>query len=268
MTTQDDSLWIDKIGVEIEIGVDQDAPLEQRKVPLFRETGDGSLRSEEPHTDLVEYVSDPVDYPTGIQDLKGSVRQIYSNAVDINYSMGLHIHVSLNRPQHRLRLASTEFEKFFIEYLVDSKLWDAQPPRGSDIWRLKRRVLDDREHPAYNGQGYAHYCQPIGDSYIIDRQLNGGGEKYRRIRFHSYDTPTVEFRLFPAMETAENVFKAIDVVTKAINKYLREGRYMDGHQAELQEPEEITFEEIGSVNAQDSTTEQSSSLTEEVTHNV
>lgn len=42
---------------------------------------------------------------------------------------------------------------------------------------------------------------------------------------HKYGT--VEFRLFPAMESPEKVVEAVEFVTTAINSYLRQGLYTD-----------------------------------------
>lgn len=270
-STEGESLWIDRLGVEIEIGVDGDQP-GRHSIPLFSKESDCSLENRSDdyglNVDLSEYVSDPVDYPSELSDLKMGIRDLYSCVVETNYTMGLHIHASLNKPIYRHRLASKKFHDHFISYLKDSDLWNEPVRDRNDIWRLKRRVLDDRDYPGRSGRSSGYYCQPIQESWVIDRQIGNTGrsEKFRRIRFHPQET--VEFRLFPAMDTPEHVFMAIEVVTQAINKFLREGNYQDEFDVETQKPEEIYYEEVTTVDAQDTTSEQSSSLQEEVIYNV
>jgi len=145
--------------------------------------------------------------------------------LEINASMGLHIHVSLNNNRDYYRLASLKFHNWFIERLKDTDLWNRCP-------RLRKRVYNDDIHP-FSDHGYGHYCRPLQNSYDIDSQLKRRSRKYRRITFMKGKYDTIEFRLFPAMENPEDVMEAIDIVTTSINAYLREGIYKDSLESSL-----------------------------------
>ena len=56
-----------------------------------------------------------------------------------------------------------------------------------------------------------------------------------------YDT--IEFRLFPAMESPEDVMEAINIVTTSINAYLREGLYSDTLESTLSSSDVETHSE-------------------------
>jgi len=140
--------------------------------------------------------------------------------------MGLHIHVSLNNDRDYYRLASLKFHNWFIDRLKDSDLWTRNR-------RLRKRVRNNDIHPFSSDQSYGFYCRPINNNWTIDKQLKNRREKYRRITFMKGKYDTIEFRLFPAMETASDVMDAVDIVTTSINSYLRQGLYSDTLQAEL-----------------------------------
>lgn len=234
-----DSLWIDKIGVEIEIGIHED--FKNRDITGFRKEGDGSLRVEEYVSYKREYVSHPVSYPDGVEDLMEGVNQIYGIVHEVNYSMGLHIHVSFNRDEDRERLASLQFQDFFLNRLKESELYNRN---RSDSERLRKRVEDREPHPAYSDSTYGHYAQKIKDRQNIDKMLrHTGGRRERKYRlFRLHPSNTIEFRIFPAMEKAERVKEAIDIVTTSINAYLRQGRYKEKFGDKLKKgdiPEEV-----------------------------
>jgi hypothetical protein len=164
--------------------------------------------------------------------------------------MGLHIHVSLNRDLDYNRLASVKFHDWFINRLKKSDLWDNCP-------RLRHRIRNDRLHPQNPDIEYGYYCKAINGNRIIDRQLNARREKYRRITYMKDKYDTIEFRLFPAMESSRNVMEAIELVTTSVNAFLREGLYEDTVLTTLQdngEPEEVQLNSTVSG--------------EQVTHNV
>lgn len=140
--------------------------------------------------------------------------------------MGLHIHVSLNNDRDYYRLASLKFHNWFIDRLKDSDLWNR-------CARLRKRVRNEARHPFNADYTYGHYCRPLNTNWTIDKQLKRRSHKYRRITFMKGKYDTIEFRLFPAMDSPEDVMDAIDIVTTSINAYLREGLYSDTLQAEL-----------------------------------
>lgn len=213
-------LWINRIGVEIECAVDTTLSKSRKQVPGFSYEYDGSIRTEQSDSEKVEYVSNQIEYPEGIEDLANNVERIYDNISEMNASMGLHIHVSLNKDIHYFRLASLNFHNWFIDRLKDSELWDECP-------RLRQRVRNRNTHPYHRDRRYGFFCKPLTDNSTIDSQLSSHREKYRRITYMKHKYGTVEFRLFPAMQKPEHVIEAVDFVTTAINAYLRQGLYTD-----------------------------------------
>lgn len=210
--------WINKIGIEVECGVDPEES--GSEIPGFNVTRDGSLRdSEGVNTDLLEYVSEAHKYPNQIEDLGLSVEDIYEIVNDINDSMGLHIHVSFNKDEYYYRIASKKFHDYFVERLKQTELWE-------NNFRLRKRV-EGGENNVRPRDDCQHFCKPIEDPKDIDRQLqrSGSGLKYKRIVYFKHKFDTVEFRLFPAMETPEEVMKAVNFTTKAINSFLQETKY-------------------------------------------
>lgn len=215
--------WINKVGTEIECGVYKDA---ETDIPGFNITGDGSLRSTNGvRTDLVEFVSEPHKYPEQIEDLGLSVRDIYEQINDINDTMGLHIHVSFNKDEYYYRIASKKFHDYFVSRLKETELWE-------DCERLRKRVEGGPNEIRNDDCDY--YCQPLEEPKEIDDQLQrggGSGLKYKRIVYFKNKYDTVEFRLFPAMENPENVMRAVNFTTKAINAFLQQTKYTN--QAEI-----------------------------------
>ncbi|WP_276273643.1 amidoligase family protein [Haloarcula litorea] len=219
-------LWIDKVGIEVECAIDKNLQNRRKEVARFRREYDSSITTEKPQAESKEYVSDPVDYPEEIEDLETSVRTLYGKIREINASMGLHIHVSMNKDKHYYRLTSLKFHDYFIDRVRDSDLWSKCP-------RLRKRVKNRDSHPFSRSATYGHYCKPIKDNYTIDKQLDSHSGKYRRINYMKHKYDTVEFRLFPAMESPSKVMEAVDLVTTSINAYLREGLYSDSIGTEL-----------------------------------
>jgi hypothetical protein len=179
------------------------------------------------------------------------LKALYDIILEINASMGLHIHISLNNDRDYYRLASLKFHNWFIDRLKDTDLWN-------DCARLRKRVRDNDIHPMNRDITYGYYCQPINSNWTIDKQLKRRSQKYRRITFMKRKYDTIEFRLFPAMENPEKVMEAIDIVTTSINAYLRQGLYSDTVEAELSTDTVET----------DSKTSINSTITEQVNYNV
>jgi len=213
-------LWIDQLGVEIECAIDNTLSNSSKQVSGFSLEHDGSIRTTKNQAEKAEYVSNRIDYPEGIDTLSENVVDLYERVVEINASMGLHIHTSLNRDLDYYRLASLNFHDWFIDRLKDSDLWNECP-------RLRKRVRNREYHPHQTDRRYGFFCRPLTDNSLIDTQLKSHREKYRRITYMKHKYGTVEFRLFPAMESPEKVVEAVEFVTTAINSYLRQGLYTD-----------------------------------------
>jgi hypothetical protein len=212
--------------VEIECGIDDRTTHTERAIRQFESVHDGSLQTDKPHAKHTEYVSNPVDYKDGLNKLETSIQQLYGIILEINASMGLHIHISLNNDRDYYRLASVKFHNWFIDRLKDTDLWNRSA-------RLRKRVYNDDIHPYNAHRDYGYFCRPINNSLDIDVQLKRRARKYRRITFMKGKYDTIEFRLFPAMENPEDVMEAIDIVTTSINAYLREGLYSDTLESNL-----------------------------------
>lgn len=248
-------LWINKVGIEVECAIDKNLSYSGKHIPQFDKQHDGSISTQNSEAERAEYVSDPVSYPEGTEALERGINNLYRKITEINASMGLHIHVSMNKDRDYYRLTSLKFHDFFIERVRESDLWDTCP-------RLRKRVRNSDSHPFSSRVNYGYYCKPISDRYTIDKQLNSHDGKYRRINFMKHKYDTVEFRLFPAMESPEKVIKAIDLVTTSINAYLRKGLYNDSIGTKLSKNEAV-----GSPRPQ-KTTVMESSIKKKVNHDV
>lgn len=229
-------LWINKVGIEVECGIDDRTTKSERIIPHFNSVYDGSVQTNKSTAKPTEYVSEAVNYPEELTSLRGSVQELYTIISEVNASMGLHIHVSLNNDRDYYRLASLKFHNWFINRLKDSDLWN-------DCDRLRKRVYNDTMHPFNRDYNYGYYCRALKNNWTIDGQLKDRSYKYRRITFMKRKYDTIEFRLFPAMDRPEQVMEAIDIVTTSINAYLRKGLYNDELEASLSTTEVQTDSE-------------------------
>lgn len=203
---------IDKIGVEIECGVepvDGGAP----SFEAFDYTRDGSV---ETGTGIksAEYVSDPFPWPEQEDEMADAVETVYAHIGEINSSMGLHVHASLQNDYYYYALSSQRFHDWFMDRLASHDLYD-------DYDRLRQRM---------SGGNGSHYCKPIQTPNRIDEMLRGRGgrsEKYRAISYQKGKYDTMEFRIFCAMEYAEDVMAAVRLVADSIETWLDNGHHTD-----------------------------------------
>lgn len=197
--------YIDKIGVELELAVEY-VNGSYPDVNGFRCVGDGSINS----TGLGdrgarEYVSRPKDFKSNwdnseMSELESGIWKLYNkHGAAVNDSMGLHVHVSFNKEHYYQAIASERFHEHFMERVQESRLWDEYP-------RLQERA-----------RGQNRYAKnPSTDS--IQESLNSPGSN--RYRHFTFRRNTVEFRLFPALDSAKDVREAVNVITSAINSWL------------------------------------------------
>lgn len=220
--------WINKVGIEIECGVHPDHG--NADIPGFDNTTDGSLRKNGANTVCREFVSEAFQYPQQMEDLKLGTEDVYNVINEINESMGLHIHVSFTKDKYYYRLASKKFEEFLLNRLKETQLWENNAA-------LRKRVEGGQNQ--VTGREADYYCQET-DPEHIDRQLkrsSGGNLKYRRIVFFKDKYDTVEFRLFSAMQTPEEVMQAVNITTEAINAYMQNAEYTETTEAKAVKPE-------------------------------
>lgn len=208
--------YIDKYGFEVECAVS-----DTEVINNFQKEYDGSLSSS--NGVCKEYVSRPFEYGDKEEraEAETSLKNLYEIITDINGSMGLHVHISLEKKGYYYLLASEKFTKLFNQRLKKSELWDKYK-------RLRDRVKENN-----------NYAKKVEGHEDIDKMLKGHGSRYRRVNWLAMRSHnTIEFRIFPAMEKPEDVLKAVDLVTKTVNKFLQEKKYKE----ELDE--KITKEEI------------------------
>jgi len=227
--------WINKVGVEIECGVHPDHAHDE--FPGFTNTSDGSLRDNGERTACREFVSEAHDYPSQMEDLELGLNDVYEIINEINESMGLHIHVSFTKDEYYYRLASKKFENFFLDRLQQTDLWENNAA-------LRKRVKGNAEN-AVTGRDADYFCRETNPEHIDEQLKRTGGSnlKYRRIVFFKQKYDTVEFRLFSAMETAEEVMQAVDFTTRTINAYMQNTEYTQQTEINVDKPAEQETQE-------------------------
>jgi hypothetical protein len=186
---------VNQIGVEIEGGFRSS----DEEYTGFDCESDGSVSCTRGYER--EYVSHP---HKDLVSLERHLKELYGGVIEINSSMGLHVHVSMKDNTHYWKLSSMKFYKWFVQELTNSNLY-----RNNST--LRTRLAGNR------------YCQKINNSETIDDQLmqtDKGGSRYHVINFCKNYHGTIEFRIFPAMNTHTEVMEAIKFVVSSVNKYL------------------------------------------------
>jgi len=195
---------MNKFGIEVECAVDHDYYEDQVHPNTFDVTGDPSLNSSEGY--CREYVSHPLtaDEET-ISSFADDVQALYDFGItDINSSMGLHIHVSVQDDYHPGLLKTYRFYEFFMQHLENSDLYESSEP-------LRLRMEGVRHSEPFSGEDeFASHSAPDGSSGRY-RHIN-----YNALRRHG----TIEFRVFPALQQADYVMEAIGITLTACNQWL------------------------------------------------
>lgn len=224
------SRYINKFGLEIEGGwsVIPD-------IPHFHTDPDPSLEGGARH--LTEFISEPIKYNSDHSEpIWEQVERLYEYNSEMNSSMGLHIHVSLNKDGYYPFFTTKKFTEYFREYVSDN-LYKFQ---GKNKERLRRRLsTSSASHgdPHYFCKAYRHYSD-------LDKNLRGRG-RFRKVNFSNLrrSRNTLEFRVFPAMTKASAVKKAYRITTGAINSYLQYERpaaeIVETHRTEETEVERL-----------------------------
>lgn len=198
---------LNAFGVEIECAVDpvwRDDPQTSHPI-MFRATRDGSINSGE--GSCVEYITDPIEI-CRFDEFVSQTEELYEHIWDINSSMGLHIHISANEEDgYSLDLIkSYRFYEYFMGHVYNSELYENNTT-------FQNRMEEN---------GYARDM----DEDDIARSSAYRGDRYRRINFHALRSHgTVEFRLFPAMETAEEVAEAVSMVCTLTDEWIQDERF-------------------------------------------
>jgi len=190
--------FIDKLGFEVECGVEEVVRLDG-----FDTHEDGSVDCE--HSRPIEYVVMPPI--TNIVTAQVLLDRVYSRIEEINNSMGYHIHISMKYPYHIPCLASMKFQDYYKHHLRKTKLWNSD--------RVQYRWNEMQE-----------YTAPYERFSDISAQLNGGFTRYAWLNFNSfYDHGTIEFRHFPAFQTANRCMMATQLTLDVVESYLNNVEY-------------------------------------------
>lgn len=222
--------YIDKIGVEIECAI-QKVDGNYPRIEKFNHTHDGSIRTRTNGYYGREYVSKPINYKSDwdnedMSQLEAGLYQLYkSHGIKVNESMGLHVHVSFYDDFFYHALASETFRDYFMDKVASSELYENNE-------RLRER---------FDGVNYA---EPVTSS-DLQSSLNGhlGNTRYRHFIYRK-GMNTIEFRLFPAFDTMNQVKQAIELITESVNGFLFNKMYELEEQEVLQlQEDDIKFEQ-------------------------
>lgn len=212
--------YIDKIGIELELGVKRTESGALPSVKKFNHVADGSIsvsrRKRDNGFKAREYVSKPCDYNKNwttddLNELESGLYRLYKTHEAFgNDSMGTHVHMSFRRPIWKQALASMKFQKHLIKKIEDSDLYDRNK-------RLRER-LDG-----------VQYSKPFKGHQGIQSTINGS-RSYRHFTFRS---ETIEFRVMPAFNKKRDVRAAVNLLAEAVNSFLWNKKHEFEEQAEL-----------------------------------
>lgn len=206
---------INKIGVELEATILEDS--NPTHPTDWKIVSDGSIHSNHSNGKAVEFVTKPLDTMGLIQTL----RKIEKNVIEVNQSMGFHVHFSFKNPADYERLLSKRFFSYFV--------------RKTKQWATKN---DDKKLLArFNN----HYCKTRTTKNIesvLQEQYRAESKnscRYYALNFAKNQHGTLEIRLFPARKRGN--YKYVRVARDIIEEWLTEKKYFEGIE------EKITIEE-------------------------
>lgn len=129
----------------------------------------------------------------------------------VNESCGMHVHMSFETPWVYQRLVDPRYPSTIIKYVGE--------------WAKKENLIKD--HPIWTRlAGKSVYCQHIFDpseqSKAVKKGFDRGrpGHRYTVVNYCYSRTNTIEVRLLPMMETAEQAVRAINHVIQVTNAFL------------------------------------------------
>lgn len=199
-----ESLW--KFGVEIECGASSDLAHDRSMLPpIYSPVTDNSMSCSEGYGK--EYISRPM-LMEEIEMFINQTEELYDMIVEMNSTMGLHIHVSANTEEGYSMdlIKSFRFYEYFMDIVKSSDLYQ-------DSERFQERMDDCR------------WCHPM-DEDVLAANVDRNEERYQRINYRPLrHQGTVEFRLFPAMDTAEEVVRAVKLTCNAIDSWIQDEKY-------------------------------------------
>ena len=151
------------------------------------------------------------------------IRQFYPKFV--NETCGLHVHMSFKSALHYMRLMSPRYPETITAYMTE--------------WANEERL--DKDHPIWARlKGNSEYCQPVFDA---DRQVrktkkeynhhDPDGHRYTMINYCHGTHGTLECRLLPMMETADQAVRAVQRIFDVTNACLVEKHREDRVKGEV-----------------------------------
>lgn len=209
--------YIKAIGVEVESAVDEES-VTSDMVDSVKEDGSIYINDEDESVDdyypysALEITSRPLNSMSKVKKFFDDIA-VCINPDCVNSSMGMHIHISLNKDYYYDVLYCMDFvDRFLKEF-------------GNEIW-YNRRISNTYCHPSYESLDVPNYFIPI-DYRNSDSWSNY--ERYLPVNYISawHKFGTFEFRLFPS-DTCERMYDYVERTVKIVNKYL------DGHLWELE----------------------------------
>jgi hypothetical protein len=234
-TTQDIGILLHKcrnrinmVGIELEGGWDSTRPLVNQQI-----IRDGSVKFDPPQ-DVIKAINayPPTDKQIKlVEEWKAKPRPQYIGELPsppikpdivekwvkvhfpnfVNKTCGLHIHMSFHHAFHYMVLMTSEYQERIVEYL---RLWASKEdlPRTHPLWERL--------------EGKSEYCQLL---YIADAQSRLERKAYdRNVPVHRYTAinyshathGTVECRLLPMFDSAEQSIRALKEVMAITNAFL------------------------------------------------
>jgi hypothetical protein len=201
---------IRKMGVEIECGF-AEATKKILQDGFWSRKSDGSVDTEKMGVDPMEFVSRPYGVDKGEwEEFKRNLRILYRRVKEMNGSMGLHFHVSVDEP---MLYCSKKFEDYVVAQLKKKPAY-----RSNELIRL--RVA---------GQSVWHgsrYTAPTPVDTLIANCSNGQNGRHAS-RYHHvnhcayYVHGTIEIRIFPGMATSAEVVWAAGFVKSVFESYAK-----------------------------------------------
>lgn len=193
------------VGVELEGG--------WRSVPQGRSgvDRDGSVRfsDQEIVTHNLRAIGEIPSPPLPVEDYQAWVRKYYPHRV--NDTCGLHVHLSFKTSLTYARLMTNAYPSTVLAYLT---AWakEEKLPKDHPIW------------PRLRGQ--SEYCQHVfsADLQVQNKRKDFDhhrhGNRYSLINYAYYVNNTLECRLLPMLETADQAIRAIERYIAITNAFL------------------------------------------------
>ena len=194
-----------KYGIELEYGQEKE---KEEEIKEYMEEQGGNLKSDSSVHTRYPFISREINTKVYNEEEVKETASFFSFFYDkyvkeINESMGLHIHISFNELANFNALYSKRFISFFKKGLLE---------KFGHKEELKQRLKN-------------RYCKPsYSKSYMQGKFKNS--DRYKMINFMAYERHgTVEFRIFNAPKTAQEVINYLNFTLETVNTYLVAQQY-------------------------------------------